>query len=31
MEYGQLGEEFFLILEGECEIMVPDSKRDEFK
>ena len=31
MEYGQLGEEFFVILEGQCEIMVPDSKREEYR
>ena len=24
VEFGALGEEFYLILEGECEVLVPD-------
>ena len=32
IEYGTYGTEFYVILEGECEVMVPGNKyRDEIK
>ena len=31
IEYGSFGEDFYLILEGECEVLVPDSSNGEFK
>ena len=32
IEYGTTGDEFYLILEGECEVMVPDEgSADSFK
>jgi CRP-like cAMP-binding protein len=32
MEYGDVGDNFYFILTGECEIHLPDSKRmDQFK
>ena len=32
IEYGTTGDEFYLILEGECEVMVPDEgSTDSFK
>ena len=30
-EYGTAGDEFYVILEGECEFLVPNEKDDEFK
>ena len=26
IEWGSFGDDFFLILEGECEVLVPDAK-----
>ena len=31
IEYGSFGEEFYVILEGECEILVPDTSSEDFK
>ena len=31
IEYGTFGDEFYVILEGLCEILVPDKASDEFK
>jgi len=31
IEHGQHGDEFYLILEGECEVLVPDKQSTEFK
>ena len=31
IEYGSDGDEFYLILEGEVEVMVPDKDTDDFK
>lgn len=31
IEYGTFGDEFYVILEGECEVMVPDLRIDEVK
>ena len=30
IEYGTFGEEFYLILEGECEFLVPNKTTDHF-
>ena len=30
IEYGQAGDEFYIILEGQCEFLVPDQQDDEF-
>lgn len=31
IEYGSLGDEFYVIIEGECEILIPDGDGSEFK
>ena len=31
IEYGTFGDEFYVILEGECEVMVPDKRLEEVK
>ena len=31
IEYGSLGDEFYVILEGECEVTVPDSASNDLK
>ena len=30
IEYGTVGDEFYVVLDGECEILVPDKATDEF-
>ena len=31
IEFGTYSDEFYLILEGECEVLVPDKQNDDFK
>ena len=31
IEYGTTGDEFYVLLEGECEVLVPDTTTDDFK
>jgi len=31
IQYGEIGDEFYVILEGECEILIPDKNSDDFK
>lgn len=31
IQYGDDGEEFYVILSGECEILIPDKKNPAFK
>lgn len=31
IEYGSIGDEFYVILEGECEVCIPDQRVDEIK
>jgi len=31
IEYGSFGEEFYLIIEGEVEVLVPDISSEDFK
>ena len=31
IEYGDTGDEFYLILDGECEVLVPPKQMDELK
>lgn len=31
IEYGTFGEEFYVILEGDCEVLVPNQQTDDFQ
>lgn len=31
IEYGTTGDEFYVLLDGECEVLIPDSSSNDFK